>query len=266
MEKPLVTVITVCYNAADTIEQTILSVLSQTYTNIEYIVVDGASSDGTVDIIEKYRERLSAFVSERDKGIYDAMNKAVELSHGKWINFMNSGDTFVDNSVIENVFANNFSDDIKVIYGDVVRCFLDGRTTIQHFDNLQKGNIQFELIHQSTFIDGDTMRELKYDIKYKISADANFFNEVYKLGGEFQYVPVVISNYESACGVSAKQLITLFNEYSDIKKVKKYSTKWLIGYAKIRVQVLLMKILPKSIFDRLIYVYVNRVAAKKTSR
>ena len=262
----MVTVITVCYNAADTIEQTILSVLSQTYTNIEYIVVDGASSDGTVDIIEKYRERLSAFVSERDKGIYDAMNKAVELSHGKWINFMNSGDTFVDNSVIENVFANNFSDDIKVIYGDVVRCFLDGRTTIQHFDNLQKGSIQFNLNHQSTFIDGDTMRDLKYDLKYKIASDANFFNEVYKQGGEFQYVPVVISNYEAASGVSAKQLLTLFKEYSEIKQVHKCSWKWIFAYMKIQTQVILTRIMPKKMYDKLIYNYVNKVAIKKTSK
>ena len=265
MDKPLITVITVCYNAAETIEQTILSVISQTYTNIEYIIVDGASTDGTIEIIEKYRDKLSNFVSGRDKGIYDAMNKAIDLSHGKWINFMNSGDTFVDTKVIENVFANNIAEDTKIIYGDVVRYFPNQKTVIQRFNNLQEGSIQFDLIHQSTFIEGDVMRDLKYNIKYRISADADFFNEVYKLGGKFQYVPIAISNYESANGASAKQLITMFNEYTEIKGTKKCSMGWLFSYKKIHIQVLMMKILPQSIYNWIIHTYVNKVAIKKTA-
>ena len=266
MDKPLITVITVCYNAAETIEQTILSVISQTYTNIEYIIVDGVSTDGTIEIIEKYRDNLSNFVSGRDKGIYDAMNKAIDLSHGKWINFMNSGDTFVDNSVIENVFTNTFSDDVKVIYGDVVRCFPNNKTAIQRFDNLQNGTIQFNLNHQSTFIDGNIMRELKYDLKYKIAGDANFFNEVYKLGGKFLYVPLTISKYEAVNGASAKQMLTLFKEYSEIKQVRKCSWKWVFAYTKIHILVILSRILPKKMYDKLIYNYVNKVAIKKTSK
>ena len=88
--KPLITVVTICYNAVDTIEETIKSVIEQTYPNIEYIVIDGGSKDGTVDIIKKYQDKISYWVSEPDRGIYDAMNKGTMKANGRWINFMNS--------------------------------------------------------------------------------------------------------------------------------------------------------------------------------
>ena len=87
-----VSVVTVCLNAVNEIERTMLSVLDQTYTNIEYIVIDGGSTDGTVDIIRKYQDRIAHFISEPDKGLYDAMNKGIDLATGEWINFMNAGD------------------------------------------------------------------------------------------------------------------------------------------------------------------------------
>ena len=87
MSSPKVSVVTVCYHAADTIEKTILSVVQQTYQNIEYIVIDGGSKDGTVDIVSKYRDRIAFFVSERDQGIYDAMNKAIQVASGSPITY-----------------------------------------------------------------------------------------------------------------------------------------------------------------------------------
>ena len=89
---PLISVITVSYNAVSTIEDTILSVINQTYPNIEYIIIDGGSADGTVDIIEKYVDRISYWVSEPDKGIYDAMNKGLKVANGDWAIFMGSDD------------------------------------------------------------------------------------------------------------------------------------------------------------------------------
>lgn len=102
--KLLISVVTVCYNAADTIEKTMLSVLNQTYHDIEYIIIDGGSTDGTVEIIRKYADRIAYWVSEPDKGIYDAMNKGIKVATGEWINFMNAGDEFVDEGVIEKLF------------------------------------------------------------------------------------------------------------------------------------------------------------------
>lgn len=106
---PLVTVITVVYNAKELLEETILSVLNQTYSNIEYIIVDGGSTDGTLDIIKKYQDKISKYISEPDQGIYDAMNKGMSLSKGQWLNFMNAGDSFYSNDVLQKVFEREFS-------------------------------------------------------------------------------------------------------------------------------------------------------------
>ena len=103
----LISVVTVSYNAVSTIEQTILSVINQTYPNVEYIIIDGGSTDGTVDIIKKYADKIAYWVSEPDKGIYDAMNKGVVVATGEWINFMNAGDIFTDSDVIDKLFHQN---------------------------------------------------------------------------------------------------------------------------------------------------------------
>ena len=96
-------IITVSLNNKDTIEQTIRSVLSQTYNNVEYIVIDGGSTDGTVDIIKKYEDKISYWVSESDKGIYDAMNKGIRKATGDIVGILNADDFYVDENVLEKV-------------------------------------------------------------------------------------------------------------------------------------------------------------------
>lgn len=262
MNKPLVTVITVCYNAVETIEKTIVSVLSQSYPNIEYIIVDGASTDGTIDVIKKYEDQLTAFISEPDNGVYDAMNKGLKCSNGKWVSFMNSGDYFVNEKVVENVFIDKISADVKVLYGDVVRYFPNQGYVPQLCNSFQDEGIQYNLNHQSTFIDGNIMRGLKYNLKYRIAADADFFNKVKERNGKFQYVPVSIAVYEAATGLSSKLLIDCYMELTDIKQINKCSIQWLIGYLKILLQVFLMRILPTTIYNRLLYKYVRRLNCK----
>lgn len=100
-----ISIITVCFNSAETIEDTILSVLAQSYPDIEYIVVDGASKDNTLEIISRYAERISTVVSERDKGIYDAMNKGMTLASGDYVGILNSDDVFADTGVINRLVA-----------------------------------------------------------------------------------------------------------------------------------------------------------------
>ena len=118
-DKPLISIITVVFNGEKYLEETIQSVINQTYSNVEYIIIDGGSSDGTLDIIKKYEERIDYWVSEKDRGIYDAMNKGIDVASGKWLNFMNGGDEFYDNKVIENIFKNCSYEDEYVIHGKV---------------------------------------------------------------------------------------------------------------------------------------------------
>ena len=125
--------ITVCRNAAKLIEPTMLSVLNQTYGNLDYIVIDGASTDGTTDIIRRYGDRLSYWVSEPDGGIYDAMNKGVQMAQSMvregetaWVNFMNAGDGFSDNEVVEDFFVDKegcppYPEQAKVLIGNFQR-------------------------------------------------------------------------------------------------------------------------------------------------
>lgn len=112
-----ITVVTVCFNAEKVLEQTMLSVLSQTYKDIEYLVIDGGSKDGTLDIIKKYSDKVK-WISEPDKGIYDAMNKAVKMASGEWINFMNAGDCFASIDVLENVFSKEYPEEVNFLYSD----------------------------------------------------------------------------------------------------------------------------------------------------
>ena len=115
-----ITIVTVVYNDKNNIEKTINSVLNQSYNSKEYIVVDGKSTDGTLEIVKKYADQISVIVSEPDRGIYDAMNKAVDLAHNEWIIFMNSGDVFADNDTLKNVFNEPISKNISFIYSDFI--------------------------------------------------------------------------------------------------------------------------------------------------
>ena len=115
----LISIVTVSYNAVLTIEQTILSVINQTYPNVEYIIIDGGSTDGTVDIIKKYANKIAYWVSEPDKGIYDAMNKGGLKATGDFIQFLNAGDWFENEHVIEKIFKDWYKR-VDVIYGDMI--------------------------------------------------------------------------------------------------------------------------------------------------
>jgi glycosyltransferase involved in cell wall biosynthesis len=114
--QPILSVITVVYNNVSDIERTILSVLGQTYQNIEYIVIDGLSNDGTLDVVHRYDSRIARIVSEKDKGIYDAMNKGLAIATGDYVLFMNSGDEFFDMDTVTAVFAS--ADDADIYYGE----------------------------------------------------------------------------------------------------------------------------------------------------
>ncbi len=115
-----VSVITACFNSEKTIEDTILSVLNQTYKNIEYIIIDGASTDGTLEIIQKYRDKIACAISEKDEGIYDAMNKGIKRSSGDIIALLNSDDFYKDEFVVEKVVHEFENKNCDSVYADLV--------------------------------------------------------------------------------------------------------------------------------------------------
>lgn len=113
-----ISIITVSFNSASTIEDTLKSVISQDYKNIEYIIIDGGSTDGTLEIINQYKKNIKTIVSDPDKGIYDAMNKGIELSNGDVVGILNSDDIYENNKVLSLV-NDAFTNDIDAVYGDI---------------------------------------------------------------------------------------------------------------------------------------------------
>lgn len=225
----LVTVITVSYNAHSTIEQTILSVIGQTYSNIEYIIIDGGSTDGTLDVIKKYANKISYWISEPDKGIYDAMNKGIDLAKGLWINFMNSGDIFFDKNVISNIMKCDLRL-YHVVYGKTIVNYNWGKYIVlpNKISLLEKC---MPFCHQSTFVRTEDLKDYKFNLECKISADYNFFFILYKkMPNVFFYYEDIVAIYDSIYGFSSNNVSTLSKEacgiagieYSFQKKVKNY--------------------------------------------
>ena len=184
MNYPLISVITVSYNAVLTIEQTILSVINQTYLNIEYIIIDGGSTDGTVNVIKKYADKIAYWVSESDKGIYDAMNKGIAYSHGEYCNFINAGDKFCSSSILKQVMDFNHVADIIVgqdlhvnEHNKIVsRSVLPRRYNLLHF-------YITTIPHQSCFIRASLLKKYYYETSLKIVSDWKFYLQSIVLGG-----------------------------------------------------------------------------------
>lgn len=197
---PLVTVITVCFNSEKTIRKTIESVLDQTYAKIEYIIIDGFSTDNTVEIIKEYEPQFKGrmrWISEKDNGIYDAMNKGIALANGDWVNFMNSGDWFYANNVIEQVFTTDKSN-FDLIYGDHEIRYSEkynGFTRLHKagdLKNLYKGMI---FSHQSLFAKLTALKEIGFNAGcIKIAQDYYFITTAFSKNKNILRISMPISS------------------------------------------------------------------------
>lgn len=197
---PRITIITACYNAETTIEQTILSVINQTYSNLEYIIIDGASTDRTMDIVNKYKGYINVVISEPDAGIYEAFNKGVFLSTGDFINFMNADDYFATNDIVEEV-ANYLKDyqDTVMIHGNV-KAF-DEHSGHWHFRGESLTLTDFingkMCPHQSVFTRKSLFHEMGgFDLSYRILADVDFTIKCFqKYEHQIVYLPWLIAYF-----------------------------------------------------------------------
>ena len=186
-----VSVICVTYNAEKTLEKTILSVLNQNYGNFEFVIVDGKSKDSTVDIIKKYDDRIK-WISEPDNGIFDAMNKAVALSTGDWVYFIGADDFFVDNSVLANMFVEDYNyDDYDVVFGKVkysngqiLKCSLNWKT--KYINTLH---------HQGCFYKRSLFENYKYEPDYSISSDYELNLILYLKKAKYIYRDIIIAEF-----------------------------------------------------------------------
>jgi glycosyltransferase involved in cell wall biosynthesis len=191
---PRVSVVTVVLNAAEVIERTLVSVIGQDYPDLEYIVVDGLSCDGTLAVIRKYSAWIAKCVSEKDGGIYEAMNKGAALATGEWILFMNAGDLFVERNVITRTFRSCNWAKCDVIYGDGI--FSDEKYRLRERApdrvTLTDGS---GFSHQSTFVRAAVQRQYGFDPSERIAADYDFFLRLYKAKKAFQRVDVLVSEF-----------------------------------------------------------------------
>lgn len=248
-----VTIVTVTYNAVSTIEQTILSVINQTYSNIEYIIIDGGSADGTMDIVKKYADRISCIISEPDKGIYDAMNKGIKVSTGEWINFMNSGDIFYNYDVVTNMMKCQLFDCL-VIYGKTIVKYLWGTYIITPAEmSILSKTMPF--CHQSTFVRTAYLKDNMFDLNYRITADYKLFHFIYvNYPNSFFYFSDIISEYDSINGVSSVNIGELHDEIDTIS----LSTQKRTVFSRLKKCMLLNS--PQSIINLLYrtYLYFNK--------
>lgn len=179
---PKLSVITIVYNNAAAIERTMLSVLNQSYKNIEYIVVDGASTDGTLNIIKKYENRLARLISEKDKGIYDAMNKGLALATGDYVLFMNSGDEVYAADTVEKIFATAPNADIY--YGETEMYDENwnslGRRRHKAPENFTWRSFKYgmSISHQAIYVKRSLTEP--YNLRYKYSADIDWIIKIAK--------------------------------------------------------------------------------------
>ena len=198
-------IVTVCLNVENEIENTIESVLNQEFKNYEYIIIDGGSKDSTYDIVKSYQRKFSdigvnyIISSEPDKGIYDAMNKGIDRAFGEWILFLNAGDTFYNGTILSKV-SNEKLSDVDVVYGDTInKCSDYYRLSVSTGMGIISKGMPF--CHQSAFIKTNLMKKMKYYLSYKICADYNFVYEAYLDNKKFMHIELPISVF-SVEGIS----------------------------------------------------------------
>lgn len=255
-----VSIITVTHNNLNMLQKTVESFDSQNYENKEYIVIDGGSTDGTAEYLVQHQNQIDHWVSESDWGIYDAMNKGAKKATGEWILFLNAGDVFCNNHVLNEVFSADIAKAVDVIYGDTVYSY--GKKEYQEFRKsreLQHFWRGMVTSHQSFFIRKRIMDLRPFDAKYKIAAD---FNQLYTLfmdGGSFIYKKLYVSRVDTT-GISNNQRMiqSVMEHWSIIRHYSRVSIYCHMYYFLWLMTVLLLSgvklIIPESAYIQIIRV------------
>jgi glycosyltransferase involved in cell wall biosynthesis len=222
--KPLITVVTVVYIGEEFLEETILSVINQSYDNVECIIVDGGSTDSTLDIIKKYEHAIDYWVSEKDAGIYDAMNKGIDLATGDWINFMNGGDSFYSIESLNSIFKDQNFNKVDIVYGNHQVIYPAGQKRFAKAGLLKDFWKGSRFCHQASLVRISYHKRNKFNLCTKIVADFEFFYNSWKAGVKFQFVDIYIAKFQSG-GVS------------DSRRIESILRWWIIVDNSLRINV-----------------------------
>lgn len=213
-----ISIITITYNSVKTIEQTIQSILNQNYKDLEYIIVDGCSTDGTMNIVNKYRNKISKIISEKDNGISDAFNKGIAIATGKVIGIINADDILYYKTL--NVIDKFFNQDsyLDVLYGNVIR-FVDRINDgyeVKADSDLKKMNYAFLLLHPAIFVRKSAYEKFgMYSCEYKNAMDYDLIGRMYYAGANFQYIDKPLSCFREG-GVSENKFKKTMQEHKRI--------------------------------------------------
>lgn len=226
--RPLVTIIIAVYNAADTLEETLLSIIGQTYKHLEILVIDGASTDGSVEIIKKYEKDIDYWVSEKDKGISDAFNKGVKLAKGDYINFQGAGDLLESNTAISALFDKDQDEWPVLVAGRVRRVDEKNENTL--WISPMPSDLQFNhrsllwrmsLYHQGLFTHQTFFKTYGlFGTDYKFSMDYEHLLRAYHDFPKVQLVDIIVSKWRAG-GVGSNKDRAVFKEYDLIKRQNK---------------------------------------------
>lgn len=264
INKPLISIVTVVFNGEKTLEKTIQSVLNQTYNNIEYIIIDGGSTDRTLEIIKKYEDKIDYWQSEPDKGIYDAMNKGIGLATGDWINFMNAGDYFYKESVIENVFSNKNYDQFNVLYGNSVAesdiskqyCYASPNAELLIKYPIYRHGSSFvrTCIHKQFLFDLSKSKELGFALDYYC------IYQMVKNNVKFKYIDDFIMDYKIEGISNSPYKSYKYNYYITSKKQVSDRIKYICGLFRIFLgriikHTIIIRKLLHYLYEFLLYTY-----------
>lgn len=211
-ERPLISVITVVHNGEEHLERTIRSVTHQTFDNFEYVIVDGGSTDGTVEIITRCEDAIDRWISEKDDGIYDAMNKGVRLSRGEWIYFLGSDDRFRDEQVLVRM-KDFLKGDLAMVFGGIE--YEDGRKVLSRF--YRNTWLHNTIHHQSAFYRRALFENWEYDTRYGLISDYELNLMVFLGEYDYRFVDEVIAVCRSS-GRSRTQLLKAFRETNAVRR------------------------------------------------
>jgi len=195
-------IITVCYNSAETIENTMRSVLSQDYKNIEHIIVDGGSTDGTLDILTKYQGRISTCISEPDNGVYDAMNKGIKLSSGDVIATLNSDDVYADQTIVSQMVGFMQSNGLDAAYGDLVYVNQNNTDHVTRF--WKPGEYK-----RGAFCYGWVLPHPTFFCRKEIFEKYGYFNEKFQIAADFELMLRFIEKHRIKVGYLSNIIVKM---------------------------------------------------------